>query len=73
MFLGNTSLMEERDKSLVRRLDQHELQRIAVESDTLERSEDGVQESTTGNYNQHETRQYPFKGRKRATNCFQPQ
>lgn len=35
MLVNNTSLVEERDEWLVSGLDQHELERVAVEGDAL--------------------------------------
>ena len=48
-FLSNTSLGEERDERLVGGLDEHELERVAIEGDALEGAQDGVEDGTTGN------------------------
>ena len=43
MRLDHVGLVEERDERLVRRLDDHQLERVAVERDALERLEDGAE------------------------------
>ena len=43
MRLDDVSLVEERDEGLVSRFDHHELERVAVERDALERLEDGAE------------------------------
>ena len=39
--------MEERNEGVVGGLDQQELERVTIESDALERVEDGVEDSAT--------------------------
>ena len=46
MGVDDTGLVEERDERLVRRLDDHELQRVAVERDALERLQDRAERGT---------------------------
>ena len=41
--LDHLGLMEERDERLVCGLDEHELERVAVERDALQGAEDGVE------------------------------
>lgn len=50
MILDDTSLVEERNEGLIGSLDQHELERVAIESNALERGEDSVQDSATSNW-----------------------
>lgn len=45
--LVHVNLVEERDERLVSCLEQQELEVIAVEGDTLERREDGMEKGTT--------------------------
>jgi hypothetical protein len=47
MFFGDASLVEERNEWLVCSLDQHELEGVAIESNPLEGSQNGVQEGAT--------------------------
>jgi len=42
-----TSLVEERDEWLVGSLDEHELEGVAIEGDTFQRAQDGVQDGAT--------------------------
>lgn len=51
MFLDDTSLMEERDEGLIGSLDHHELERVAIESNSLEGRKNSVQESASSNLN----------------------
>ena len=45
MFASDTSLLEEGNERLVGGLDQHELEGVAIESNALQRFEDGVEKS----------------------------
>lgn len=48
-LLSDTSLGEEGDEGLVGGLNEHELERVAVEGNAFERAQDGVEDSATGN------------------------
>lgn len=50
MLLSNAGLVEEGDEGLVGGLDQHELKRVAIESNALKGGENSVQESATSDY-----------------------
>jgi len=50
VLLNDTSLAEEGDERLIGRLDQHELQRITIESNSLEGTEDSMKEGATSNF-----------------------
>ena len=47
MFVKNTGLLEQRNEWPVSCLDEHELQRVAVECDALQRRDDCMKESVT--------------------------
>jgi hypothetical protein len=47
MLVKDTGLLEQRDEWLVGCLDEHELQRVAVECDALQRRDDCVKEGAT--------------------------
>jgi len=49
MFIKNTGLLEQRNEWPVSCLDEHELQRVAVECDVLQRRDDCMKESATSN------------------------
>lgn len=55
MLLGDTGLVEEGDEGLVGGLDQHELERVAIESNAFEGGKDGVQKSAPSDWNSHQT------------------
>ena len=50
MTLNDLGLVEEGDEGLVGALDEHELQRVAIESNALEGTDDGAESGTAGNY-----------------------
>ena len=50
MTLNDLSLVEEGDEGLVGALNEHELQRVAIESNALEGANDGAESGTAGNY-----------------------
>lgn len=50
MFLYNISLVEERDEGLEGGLDEHELEGVIVEGNTLESLKDRAQSGTASNY-----------------------
>ena len=52
--LDDVSLVEERDEGLVSRLDHHELERVAVERDALERLQDGRERGAAGDYSRYD-------------------
>ena len=47
MVVKNTGLLEQRDEWLVGCFDEHELERVAVECNALQRREDCMKESAT--------------------------
>ena len=49
MLREGAGLVEERDEGLVGGLDEHELERVAIEGDAFKRAQDGVEESATSN------------------------
>jgi hypothetical protein len=48
VVFGDLGLVEERNEGLVRRLHNHELQRVVVECDALKGAQDGVKERSAG-------------------------
>ena len=50
MTVDHLGLVEEGDEGLVRRLDEHELERVTVESDALKGGDHGLQHCATRNY-----------------------
>ena len=49
VLLDDSSLVEERNEWLVGGLDQHELEGVTIEGDTLQRRKDSVQKRATSN------------------------
>ena len=49
VLVDHVGLVEQRDERLVRGLDEHELERIAIESDALESADDSIEGGTTSN------------------------
>lgn len=53
MFRGDASLMEKGNEWLVGGLNQHELERVAVERNALKRTKDSVEEGAPGDWDAH--------------------
>jgi hypothetical protein len=53
MRFGDTSLVEKRDEGLVGGLDQHKLKWVPIESNALQRTNDCVENCSTGDYIRH--------------------